>query len=450
MYRLLLKTLLVYVFLSAGSLCAQDAPLANQPLDRGRIQPTVVKLQPGAEQQFKAIIEAPRFNYARLADKVAWTVNDIAGGNAQVGTIDAKGLYRAPATAPAPHEVHIRAEVEGVANRFLFATVLVGEPELAYTMSSSWTDPPAAQRLRYPHSIFFDPKGNLLIADEATSRVFRFSPDGKLLTEIGLGAGGRRMSGEGAPPSGTPSGPPPSNMPYIPTPGLPFIPPPGTPGHFAGPRVAFSDPSGTIYVLDIAERRPMIQVFDTEGHFQYSFGHWGTLPGELLKGHAMAFDSKGLLHVSDVENVRIDTFERTGKFLSSWGLQGARPGDLNAPHGIYIDPNDEIFVLGYYGPTQKFTADGHFLVAFAYADPPDHSLSFQTISGDRWGDVYVPLGRDGLGKFSNTGDFLGWVVKGHAVHWATVAPDGTVYLLPALAPRGQPQPKSTVEVYSEQ
>ena len=165
MRRLLLKTVFVYVLLSAGSLCAQDAAVPGQPLDRGRIQPTVAKLQPGAEQQFKAIIDAPRFNYARMAENVTWTVNGIAGGNAQVGTIDAKGLYRAPATAPVPHEVHIRAEIEGVANRFLFATVLVGAPEAAYTLSSSWADPPETRRFRRPHSIFLDPQGNLLITD---------------------------------------------------------------------------------------------------------------------------------------------------------------------------------------------------------------------------------------------------------------------------------------------
>jgi hypothetical protein len=434
MQRLLLKTLFAMVFLSVGSLCAQDAAVTGQTLDRGRIQPTLVKLQPGAVQQFKATIDAPRFNYARVAEKVTWTVNAIAGGDAKVGTIDAKGLYRAAASAPVPHEVHICAEVEGVANRFLFATALVGGAEVAYNLASSWADPPEARRLRRPHSIFFDPQGNMLITDEYTSRVFRFSRDGKFMTEIGLGSGG---------------GPLPPNADFTPGMGAAF-PPTGTPGHFSGPRVAIAGPSGTIWVLDVAERRPMIQVFDSEGHFQWGFGHWGTQPGELLKGHCMGFDSKGLLHVADVENAKINTYEPTGKFVSNWDRPGALPGDLNAPHALYIDPNDEIFVTGYYGPTQKFSATGHFLLAFAYADPPDHALSFQSVCGDRWGNVYVPMGRDGLAKYSNTGEFLGWVVKGHGVQWAVVDADGTVYALPAMGRRGQTKPKSTVEVYSEQ
>jgi len=34
-----------------------------------------------------------------------------------------------------------------------------------------------------------------------------------------------------------------------------------------------------------------------------------------------------------------------------------------------MDSNDDVFVNGYNGPTQKFTFDGRFLLAFAYGDP---------------------------------------------------------------------------------
>jgi len=441
MYRLRMKILFLCVLLSAAGLCAQDKSPADQPLGRGRIEPELVKLQPGAEQQFRAIIEAPKFDFARVAKKVTWTVNDVVGGDAQVGTIDPKGLYRAPARAPVPHEVHIRAEVEGVMNRFLFATALVGAPELAYSLTSSWTDPPEAHRLIYPHGISLDPQGNLLIADSNGNRVFRFSRDGKLLTEIGSRLAGKRKSDETPKRSGAGAGRSDADI--------------GNwgeepQGYFSGPRVALSDSSGMIYVVDVAERRPMIQVFNPEGQFQYSFGRHGILPGELFRSHDMAFDSKGLLHVEDVENARVNTYERTGKFVSCWGHEGTMPGELNAPHGIYLDPNDEIFIIGFYGPTQKFTADGRYLLTFAPGDPPDHAVSFQFIAGDRWGDVYIPMRRDGLAKFSNTGKFLGWVVKGHGIQWAAVAQDGTVYALPAGPARKGSKPAVTVEVYSEQ
>jgi hypothetical protein len=40
---------------------------------------------------------------------VTWSVNSIPGGNATVGTIDAKGLYRAPATVPNPNLLKVIA-----------------------------------------------------------------------------------------------------------------------------------------------------------------------------------------------------------------------------------------------------------------------------------------------------------------------------------------------------
>jgi hypothetical protein len=345
----------------------------DNPAGRARIEPTLAKLKPGAEQQFRAIIAAPIFSFAHLAEKAKSTVNGIEGGNARVGTIDDTGLYRTPADATVPHEVHISAEVEGVMNRYLFATVLVGVSEASYKLKSSWTD--TAHRITFAHSIAFDPLGHLLIADSVGNKVFRYSRDGKLLTEIGAG------SRSGKPPKLSQKELQIGNF-------------GGTePGYFSGPRVAISDSEGTIYVVDTQERRPQIQVFDPEGRFQYAFGQHGTLPGYLIRVHGMAFDSQGRLHVEDLENCRFNTYNRTGEFLYSWGHEGALPGDLNAPHGLYIDPNDEIFVIGYYVPTQKFTAAGHFLQAPIRRTTPSASRAFAATAG---ATCTFPCARRGL------------------------------------------------------
>lgn len=41
---------------------------------------------------------------------VTWQVNDVAGGNATIGTIDSNGLYTAPAAVPSPATVTVRAK----------------------------------------------------------------------------------------------------------------------------------------------------------------------------------------------------------------------------------------------------------------------------------------------------------------------------------------------------
>ena len=40
---------------------------------------------------------------------VTWSVNDVAQGNATVGTIDSKGMYHAPASVPKPNNVQVQA-----------------------------------------------------------------------------------------------------------------------------------------------------------------------------------------------------------------------------------------------------------------------------------------------------------------------------------------------------
>ena len=54
---------------------------------------------------------------------VTWSVNDVVGGNATVGTISATGLYTAPAVPPSANIVSVKAA--GVANPGLIASAFV-------------------------------------------------------------------------------------------------------------------------------------------------------------------------------------------------------------------------------------------------------------------------------------------------------------------------------------
>ncbi len=59
---------------------------------------------------------------------VSWTVNDIAGGNATVGTINASGLYTAPAVPPSPNTVTVKAARVVDTGRWASASVTVMNP----------------------------------------------------------------------------------------------------------------------------------------------------------------------------------------------------------------------------------------------------------------------------------------------------------------------------------
>jgi len=96
-----------------------------QQLGQASIHPCVVTLEPGERQKFKVIKMARPLRPATLTENVKWSVKDIPGGDSEFGTIDANGIYQAPAKVSSPHEIHIIGKVDEVVNRELFATVIM-------------------------------------------------------------------------------------------------------------------------------------------------------------------------------------------------------------------------------------------------------------------------------------------------------------------------------------
>jgi len=66
------------------------------------VYPTAMTIEIGTTRQMQAYVPIS-------PNTVVWTVNDIAGGNSAVGTISQSGLYVAPAVAPTPNVVTVKA-----------------------------------------------------------------------------------------------------------------------------------------------------------------------------------------------------------------------------------------------------------------------------------------------------------------------------------------------------
>ncbi len=380
---------------------------------RGTIEPSVVNLTPGAEQPFKVILSATRLMAADVPKAAKWAVNDIPGGDDKVGTITADGRYRAPAATPSPREIHICADVPEAANRFLWATVIVGEGQPVYKPCGYWTEPiiPDKGRTEHlvdPHGLGLAADGTLLIADTKGNQVVRFSPEGKYLGKIGTGEGSEA-------------------------------------GQFTEPRIVLTDPQGRIYVSDSKGDRPRIQIFSPQGEILHLFAEKGLRPGMILRSHGMSLDPQGRLFVIDVDNMRVNVYDRDNQHLYDWGREGLWPGELNAPHGIFVDRNSDVFVSGYYGPTAKFNSEGDYLSSFCFPDPPNGPVYFHNMTGDRWGNVYISVrskaGYQGalqkggktisLVKYNNNGTYVtGWALTGvHGESSAVVDAQGRVYCL---------------------
>ncbi len=245
-------------------------------------------------------------------------------------------------------------------------------PEPQYEVVRSWLNPAGMPSpLKEVHSLCFDKEGNLILVDSVGSRVHRFTPEGKWLSEIGLGPG---------------SGP----------------------GQFNRPRDARVHSSGEIFVSDANNYR--IEVFSHEGKFLRMFGSKGRGPGQLLRGHGLEFSvDHARLYVVDVDNNRISVFKPSGEFLFSFGNKGEGPGEFRDAHGLGIAPNGDVIVSNYYGPAQRFTADGKLLFDFAPAGFRGW-MHFHSMTTDNQGNSYLAARnqdrRNAIAIYDNRGAYV--------------------------------------------
>jgi sugar lactone lactonase YvrE len=73
-----------------------------------------------------------------------------------------------------------------------------------------------------------------------------------------------------------------------------------------GPIAVFLDDNDRVWVSSLNDR---VQAFSTDGKFLYGIGNSGNGPGQFLRPHGMAMDSKGHLYVCDSSNQRIQKFK---------------------------------------------------------------------------------------------------------------------------------------------
>ncbi len=111
------------------------------------------------------------------------------------------------------------------------------------------------------------------------------------------------------------------------------------PDTFNGPTDVAVAPNGDIFVAD-GHFNSRIVKFSSEGRFIKAWGRKGSGPGEFDVPHTVAFDSRGRLFVGDRSNKRIQIFDQSGTFLDQWTQFGS-------PSGIFISPDDTIYVVDY-------------------------------------------------------------------------------------------------------
>ena len=165
---------------------------------------------------------------------------------------------------------------------YLLQRGLVADPVIAVDETGRVLRSWGAGLYQIPHSIRLDPQGNVWTVDAASSNIYKFTPDGKLLQTISVG--GQPVKA-----------------------GTKFV---GTAD------IAFA-PNGHLYIADGYGNARILE-YSPAGERLREWGKHGTGPGEFDTPHGITIDPQGVVYVADRENGRIQRFDLQGKYLGEW------------------------------------------------------------------------------------------------------------------------------------
>jgi 6-bladed beta-propeller len=177
-----------------------------------------------------------------------------------------------------------------------------------------------------PHGLRIDAEDNIWSTDVAGHVVYKFNPAGRIQMVLGV----RGRPGE---------------------------------WHDYGHLKLFNEPNemafganGDVFVLQGHGKGPsQVLKFDKDGNFIKAWGKHGTAPGDFDLPHSIVIDAKGLLHIADRNNARIQVFDADGNFIR----ESKHPG---TPCGLCLAPDGLLYMShGHTGLVKKLDLDGNVL-----------------------------------------------------------------------------------------
>ena len=148
-----------------------------------------------------------------------------------------------------------------------------------------------------PHGLTIGPDDVLYCVDDTGHCIYVCARDGEVLMTIGV-------PGEPA----TYQGGQPFNQPT---------------------KVALDPKSGDLFVSD-GYGNARVHRFSADGQHLFSWGQYGTDPGQFNLVHSIAIDSAGRVYVADRESHRVQVFDGEGRYVEQWT-------NLHRPCGLHID-----------------------------------------------------------------------------------------------------------------
>lgn len=197
------------------------------------------------------------------------------------------------------------------------------------------------------HGLRVDRDNNVWITDRQLHQVIKFSPEGKVLLELGRkGVAGDNNSTDA----------------------------------LNGPSDVVVGPNGDIFVSDGESTNTRIVKFSKDGKLIKFWGTKGSGPGQLNVPHSIVMDSKGRLFVADRSNKRVQIFDQDGKYISEITSVGT-------PYGLFMTKADVLYVVdGSQGKNDLtiFNTKDQTIVGHVDGLNGPHMVSV-----DAHGDIYV-------------------------------------------------------------
>ena len=94
-------------------------------------------------------------------------------------------------------------------------------------------------------------------------------------------------------------------------------------------KVAFDPKTGDVYISD-GYGNAKVHKFSADGKHLFSWGEYGTDPGQFNLVHSICTDKDGRVYIADRENHRVQIFDDRGSYLEQWN-------NLHRPCGLHIE-----------------------------------------------------------------------------------------------------------------